>query len=448
MGIESIGELLYACQENRLLLFKGFGEKTQENVKSSIEFYLQHQGHFLYAEMVAIFPTIENYLGTVFGKEQVAVTGNYRRQVPTLEELAFVISQPKEKIKKAFETAHPPLMLEEKEEELVYELKNGIKLRLHCNGTAQTLFETSGSEEFVSAFKQSFPNALTKTSLDTEDLIFNQAGLPVIPPCLRETAKVISTAKQQKLPQLIQYEDITGLIHCHSNWSDGSNTLEEMALTCKSKGWSYMLISDHSQTAFYANGLKANRVLEQHKQIEQLNRTHLDFKIFKGIESDILNDGELDYPTEILHTFDLIIASVHSNLGMPIEKATGRLLKAIENPFTSILGHPTGRLLLSRNGYPINHELIIDACSANNVAIEINAHPRRLDLDWKWIDYALEKNVLLSINPDAHSLAGIDDVKYGVLAAQKGGLSAPYNLSSKPLSDFESFIQIQHQKRP
>jgi DNA polymerase (family 10) len=448
MNIESIGELLYACQENRLLLFKGFGAKTQENVKASIEFYLQHQGHFLYAEMMAIFPAIETYLINSFGKDNVAVTGNYRRQLPTLEELAFVISLPKEKIKKAFDTAQPPQILEESEASIVYELKNGIKLRLYINGTAQTLFETSAGEEFLLAFKNAYPTAVTTDQLKDEKNIFKKAGLPFVYPCLRETEGNLNKAIENKLPELIQYEDICGLIHCHSNWSDGSNPIEDMAATCQEKGWSYMLISDHSQTAFYANGLKANRVQEQHKQIEQLNKSTQGFKIFKGIESDILNDGELDYPSEILQTFDLIIASVHSNLSMPQEKANQRLLKAIENPFTSILGHPTGRLLLSRNGYPINHQLIIDACAANNVAIEINAHPRRLDLDWKWIEYALEKGVMLSINPDAHALDGIDDVKYGVLAAQKGGLTASNNLSSKSLSEFESFIKGQHQKRP
>jgi DNA polymerase (family 10) len=238
------------------------------------------------------------------------------------------------------------------------------------------------------------------------------------------------------------------LIHCHSNWSDGKNSIEELATACIEKKWEYMLISDHSQTAFYANGLKENRLIEQHKQIEQLNKGYHNFKIFKGIESDILNDGQLDYPSDVLNSFDLIIASVHSNLRMPADKANARLLKAIENPYTSILGHPTGRLLLSRNGYPIDHRLIIDACAHYKVVIEINAHPRRLDLDWKWIEYALKKGVILSINPDAHNTEGINDVKYGVLAAQKGGLEKTMNLSSYSLAKMEQFIAEQKLKRP
>ena len=448
MGIESIGELLYACQENRLTLFKGFGEKTQQNVQSAIEFLMQHQGHFLYAEMEALFPSIDTYLKKVFGEENVAVTGSYRTQQVTISELSFVIRKTKKEIKPAFATAQPPELLEETETTLLYQLKNGLKLQLLAAPTnyTETLFKTSCSDEFLNSFEKQFPGALINS--DTEQALFKEAGLPYIQACLRERDSIIEQAKNNKLPKLIQPEDICGLIHCHSNWSDGKNSIEEMASACIDNNWQYMLISDHSQTAFYANGLKENRLVEQHKQIEQLNKGFTEFRIYKGIESDILNDGQLDYPAEVLNSFDLIIASVHSNLRMPAEKANARLLKAIENPYTSILGHPTGRLLLSRNGYPINHELIIDACAQNNVAIEINAHPRRLDLDWKWIEYALEQGVLLSINPDAHNIEGINDVKYGVLAAQKGGLEKNKNLSSFSLSEMEVFIKAQKTKRP
>ncbi|OZA62654.1 MAG: histidinol-phosphatase, partial [Sphingobacteriia bacterium 39-39-8] len=236
--------------------------------------------------------------------------------------------------------------------------------------------------------------------------------------------------------------------HSHSTWSDGGNSLTEMAKAAIEKGMQYLVISDHSKSAFYANGLSIERVAAQHKEIDQINQQFAPFKIFKSIESDILNDGSLDYPDEILSSFDLIIASVHSNLKMTEEKANARLLKAIENKYTSILGHMTGRLLLSRAGYPINHELIIDACAANNVVIELNAHPRRLDIDWRWIEKALKKNVLISINPDAHTIDGFEDCKYGVLVAQKAGLSKNQNLSSFSLSQFEQFVQKQQNKRP
>ena len=442
MGIESIGELLYACNENRLTLFKGFGEKTQQNVQASIEFYFQHQGHFLYAQLEEVFPQIDQYLKKMFGSDKVHITGRYRRQELTIEELEFVVLDKNEKIKRAFQTAQPPELLEEKPDSLLYQLKNGLKLRLYTGGDslAGSLFKTTANPVFLEAFEQSFPAIDYKKAGADENAVFSQAGIPSIPPCLRETAEIIRTASQQGIPQLIQANDIRSIIHSHSNWSDGSNTLEEMAAECIKRGLEYLVISDHSQTAFYANGLKEDRIREQHRQVDQLNSQLAPFKIFKSIESDILNDGSLDYPDDVLKTFDLVIASVHSNLGMPEEKANARLIKAIENPFTRILGHMTGRLLLSRNGYPVDHRLIIDACAANNVVIELNAHPRRLDIDWKWIGYALEKEVLLSINPDAHALDGFDDVKYGVLAAQKGGLTKENNLSSFSLAEFEKFL--------
>lgn len=443
MGIESIGELLYACNENRLTLFKGFGEKTQQNVQASIEFYFQHQGHFLYAQLEEAVPQIDQYLKKLFGTDKVHITGRYRRQELTIEELEYVILAPNEKIKPAFQTAQPPELLEEDAHTLLYKLKNGLKLRLYTGSTgmAEALFKTTANPVFMDAFAQTFPAIdYEKAGMD-ENVVFLQAGIPVIPPCLRETAAILTKAKQEGIPSLIQPGDIRSLIHSHSNWSDGSNTLEEMAEACIRRGWEYMVISDHSQTASYANGLKEDRILEQQRQVDTLNLKLAPFRIFKSIESDILNDGSLDYPEEILKSFDLVIASVHSNLGMPFDKANARLIKAIENPYTRLLGHMTGRLLLSRKGYPVDHRLIIDACAANNVVIELNAHPRRLDIDWQWIPYALEKGVLLSINPDAHALDGLDDVKYGVLAAQKGGLTCLHNLSSFTLPEFEKWLR-------
>jgi DNA polymerase (family 10) len=220
-----------------------------------------------------------------------------------------------------------------------------------------------------------------------------------------------------------------------------------MAKECIRLKYEYLVISDHSKIATYANGLNEERVKAQHQYIDELNKKLAPFKIYKSIECDILNDGALDYSPEFLKTFDIVIASVHSNLKMSEEKAMQRLLTAIENPYTSILGHPTGRLLLSRKGYPIDHAKIIDACAENDVAIEINAHPRRLDLDWSWVALAQKKGVLLSINPDAHAIGGYKDIYYGVKAAQKGGLTKENNLSSFSVGEFERFLVNQHSKR-
>jgi DNA polymerase (family 10) len=219
------------------------------------------------------------------------------------------------------------------------------------------------------------------------------------------------------------------------------NTVQEMATFCQEQGFEYFAICDHSKSAFYANGLSEERVLQQHQEVNQLNAALNNFKIFKGIESDILNDGNLDYDPDILKTFDLIVASVHSVLKMDEARATARLIKAIENPFTRILGHPSGRLLLSREGYPLDYKKIIDACAANNVAIELNAHPYRLDIDWRWIPYCMEKGVLISINPDAHEKEGLLDVKWGIISARKGWLTKEHCLNTKSLAEFEQWLQ-------
>mgnify|MGYP003513262491 FL=1 len=300
MEIESLGELLYACNENRLTLFKGFGEKTQKNVQEAIEFYFQNQGHFLFAQLNDVFPQIEAYLKKLFSPEKVMQTGAYRRHALTIEELEFVINGTNETVKPKFETAQPPELLEEIDDNLLYKLKNGLKLRLYTGeqNIIERQFVTTGSAEFIDAFQKAFPT-IDYAKAKTEEDIFLDAGIPYIVPCMRETEKIIERAKNNKLPELIQTEDIRSIIHSHSNWSDGSNTLEEMADECIKRGFEYLVISDHSQSAFYANGLKEDRIIAQQKQIDELNaRFALQpspkgsggqaFKIFKSIESDIL----------------------------------------------------------------------------------------------------------------------------------------------------------------
>ncbi|MFM7645927.1 MAG: helix-hairpin-helix domain-containing protein [Sphingomonadales bacterium] len=443
MGIESVGELLYACQENRLLAYKGFGAKTQQSLIESIQFFLQHQGQILFAEADALYPAINSYLQQLFGPSNVAVTGAFRRQALTIEELEFVITHPIAHIKPKFITAHPPVLIEETEHTLLYELKNGLRLKIYSAEPPLEiqLFWTTGSPEFLEAFKAlPVQNDAELAKASTEQGLFEAKGLPFIAACRRENEWILQQALQQPLPPLLETSSIKGLIHSHSTWSDGSNSLEEMARGCIEKGWEYMVISDHSQSASYANGLSPARVAAQQQELKQLNKILAPFKIYSSIESDILGDGSLDYEEEVLASFDLVIASVHSQFSMSEEKATARIIKAIENPFTRILGHPTGRLLLSRKGYPIDHNKIIDACASNGVVIELNAHPRRLDLDWQWIDRALTKGVLISINPDAHSTYGLEDVCYGILAAQKSGCTAEKNLSSFSRIAFEEWL--------
>ena len=448
MGIETIGELLYACNENRLTLFKGFGEKTQMSIKNSIEFYYSTFGNYLYAQIENYAISFDKMLQAQFTNDQFVMVGDFKRQLTIIDKIEWVTTSSKKTLVDFFVSNQYSIQSED-EMHISFKGAENVNLQFYFSNTHQLAyhqFTKNASPEFLDYWQENFKLDINKT-YQNEDEIFAINYLQFIPIYKREQGNIIELAKRKSIPTSIELKDIKAIIHSHSRWSDGSNTLEEMALAAKEKGLAYLVISDHSKTAFYAQGLQVERVLAQHEEIDELNKKLAPFKIFKSIESDILNDGSLDYETEILKTFDLVIASIHSNLSMPEDKAMMRLMNAIENPYTSILGHLTGRLLLSRNGYPINHEKIIDACAANHVVIELNAHPRRLDMDWKWIDKALEKGVLISINPDAHNIEGFDDCKYGVLVAQKSLLTKEKNLSSFSLEQFEIFLQQQHSKR-
>jgi DNA polymerase (family 10) len=447
LGIESIGELLYACEENRLINYKGFGAKTQQSIQDALNYYLQNQGSFLYQQVQDIVAQIENALSLQFPKDQHQVSGHYKRQMETLDFLDIVTTTSQTILSDWL--ALKGFVLDATNDYLSCKGPDQFELRWHMVTEAHFFiqdFTLACSPEFWEAWQQ-LPNFNAQAAFPSESAIFEQVQIPFIPSAQREDPSIIERAKAKGLNPTIQSSDIKGIIHSHSTWSDGLHTIEQMAVAAKAQGLEYLVISDHSKSAFYANGLQEDRIRAQHKEIDALNKKLAPFVIFKSIESDILNDGSLDYPDEILALFDLVIASVHSNLKMTEEKAMMRLINAIENPYTSILGHATGRLLLSRKGYPINHEAIIKACAANDVVIELNAHPRRLDMDWRYIGQAMQEDVLISINPDAHAIDGFEDCAYGVLVAQKAGLTAAQNLSSFSLAEMMEFISYQQAKR-
>ena len=447
LGIETLGELYYACNENRLIEAKGFGLKTQEEIKKAIEFKMANAGRFLYAKIEKL---AESYLQEFTQTLQkinpdlkVVLTGAFRRKCEIIEELEYLVITDEATIlsEHLFENEQFQIIYQD---ETLLHLKdlNGINIKLWSATSAEAglkLFETTGCVAHVEKVKAYLkPNQ----TFDSEAEIYAAAKMDFIAPELREDGNEIEKALKNELKELIQFEDLKGTLHNHSTWSDGVHKIEEMAIYCRDTlGLSYLGMCDHSKTAVYANGLSIERVLQQQEEIDYLNKKLAPFKIFKGIESDILGDGSLDYPNEILNRFDFVVASVHSNLKMDEEKATQRLIKAIENPYTTILGHPTGRLLLSRSGYPLDFKKIIDACAANYVVIEINANPLRLDLDWRWHQYALEQGVLLSINPDAHRNEGFLDMQYGVNVARKGGLYAQKCLNAFSLPRINAFFE-------
>ena len=448
LGIENIGELYYACNENRLIEAKGFGLKTQEEIKKVIEFKMAAEGKFLFAHSEHLAESLKAelliWLTAIEPAPLLTIAGAFRRYCEIIEELDFVIgSDVAESVIEQL-PAFASLPFEQKTENLFIAMSPfGLKIQVHVypkSDFAVNLFKLTGNEAHVS----SVLSLAGDGPFTDENEIYANAGLAFVTPELREGLNEVELAKTNQLPNLIVYEDLKGSLHNHSTWSDGVHTLEQMAVYCKDTlNLEYLGMCDHSRSAFYANGLNEQRIYAQHQEIDALNAKLAPFKIFKGIESDILNDGSLDYSDDILKTFDFVVASVHSNLRMDEQKATARLIKAIENPYTTILGHPTGRLLLSRKGYPIDYTKVIDACAANNVVIEINANPLRLDLDWRYHRYALQKGVLLSINPDAHRMEGFRDMHYGVYIGRKGGLEAKQCLNAFTLTEITDYFNNQ-----
>jgi DNA polymerase (family 10) len=439
LHIESVGELLYACNENRLVTLKGFGTKTQEQIKQQIKFHESNKGRFHYATIEKFANDLVNSLKIKYQTQFVSLTGEIRRKNEIIDKIEILIATDDVINKNEFDN------------------KWGIALEfINCSETEfyAKLFETTGTHSHlleIGKIQQPTQPTFQEIStlipaLGSEEEIYKNFKLQYIEPELREGLNEVTLAQAHKIPELIKLSDLRGILHNHSTYSDGVNTLKEMAEYCKALEYEYFGICDHSQSAFYANGLKVERLLQQHQEIDELNSQLYPFKIFKGIESDILNDGSLDYPVDILKKFDFIVASVHSNLKMTEEKASTRLIKAIENPYTTILGHPTGRLLLARPGYPINHKKIIDACAQNGVIIELNAHPYRLDIDWRWINYCVEKGVKISINPDAHEKQGLHDMEYGIHVARKGMLTKSMCFNVLNVKEIENYFSERSNK--
>ena len=448
LTIETVGELLYACNENRLANYKGFGEKSQQNIKEAIEFYMGSLGSFLYQQVESFTLNLHENLVQQFPENKFAIAGSFAQQSEIISELSWVTTANFTVLTDYFSLQGllPKII---SDAQICFEGPSILAINFYSSSTENfysNLFKHTCSESFLEEWNQ-LTNWNENENYSSEEAIFETYGLSFIPSYRRENKMILKQAEGKILAPVIQYNDIKGIIHSHSKWSDGAETIESMARAAIEKGLEYLVMSDHSKSAFYANGLSEEKIESQHQQIDELNKKLYPFRIFKSIESDILNDGSLDYDDDVLSNFDLVIASIHSNLKMTEEKAMTRLINAIENPFTSILGHMTGRLLLSRNGYPVDHAKVIDACLANDVVIELNAHPRRLDIDWRWIEKALDKGLTISINPDAHSIEGYEDCRYGVLVAQKAGLTKEQNLSSYTLSAFERFLIGQHQKR-
>ena len=455
LGIDNLHELELACLNGSVAKLKGLGGSIQQKILDSLAFIKDQAGKLRMDKAGMVAKLITDELNKSF--EEVEPAGDIRRKSEIVDTIKILVKTDSPALLQTTLGGIEFLVQDEKKSSPfiwrgnVQDFAVDVEIiAVKPERIVNELFLESASADHLG-----YPTALGSTVwrhanfdvLENEETIYKSAGLPYIVPEMREGAGEFEWAEKYTADQLVTWNDLKGILHNHSTYSDGQNTLEQMALYCRELGFEYLGIADHSQTATYAQGLKVEQVLKQHEEIAKLNakfaaeNPEKPFKILKGIESDILGDGSLDYPTEILASFDYIVASVHSNLTMTLEKATTRLLKAIENPYTTILGHPTGRLLLSREGYPIDHKAIIDACAEHQVVVEINASPWRLDLDWRWISYCMEKGVLLSINPDAHSTAGYLDMHYGVAVARKGGLTKDMTFNALSLKEMEAYLK-------
>lgn len=443
LGIDTVEELFDACRQNRLVEVSGFGYKTQQSILDAISFSYAARGKFHLARVMPYAEAFLQGLRGVMGDEKHGFTGEYYRKSDVIETLVLLttamefsgmLAQEWQEVAAAGGAPFSGWNLDESTGKWHHEQGFVMDIQVVSYGDFdRLLFEQGAAARHLELIQYQ-----SKDWQGDERATYAAKHIPYVVPSRREGHRELDRPVKEEA--LIQFADLKGVLHNHTTYSDGLNSVEEMALYAMEMGMEYLGVCDHSKTAAYARGLQVERVIQQFEEIDNLNSQLWPFKIFKGIESDILNNGELDYEPEILSQFDIVVASVHSNLGMPEDKAMQRLIAAIENPYTTILGHPTGRLLLMREGYPLDHHKIIDACAANGVAIELNANPYRLDIDWRYIDYAMEKGVMVSVNPDAHEKMGYWDMQFGVLSGQKGGLLKSQTLNALNLVEFEAYL--------
>lgn len=418
LGIKSMGELAYACQENRLLHLAGFGKKTQENILKSLQELKQRMGKLLLPDALAEAKRLEEKFAPNILFAPIAALG---RKDEIIDSLDYLVQSNKK--------LHPE-QPSSSSKEVEFHLKSGTKVRFIFtdlkNFHLQRVFRTSSNEHWKSLQKRAeelgfelSPDFLKSESgkfieISSEEKLYKTLELPYHPPEFRNW-KI-----EKKSVSLCEFDDLKGVFHIHSQYSDGSHSIEEMMEAAKKLGWTYIGLSEHSRSAFYAHGLEVERLDQYFAEIEQLNKKQTQVRILAGIESDILKDGSLDYPPSILKKFDFIIASIHQRFGM--KDMTDRLVKAAENPYTKMLGHLSGRLLLGREAYSYQLEPIVRTCIQNKVAIELNSSPQRLDMDWREVHEACRKGLFIAINPDAHSKDALEDVRYGIWMAKKAGV--------------------------
>ena len=461
LKITNVQELAVACKANRLLKLAGFGEKMQENILKGISYLSRHQDQHLYPEALAAAMVLVEELKRNRAVRTIELGGSLRRKKELIRDVDLLVASltPQPVMEQFTSLKAVERVLAHGETKSSVLLASGIQCDLRVVTEREfpyALHYFTGSQEHNTAVRARAKRRGMKLSeyglfrgerllaCQDEAELFKKLGLSYIPPELRENMGEIEAAEEDKLPTLITEDDIRGVFHTHTTYSDGVATIEQMVKAAIAEGLDYIGLSDHSQTAHYAHGMKPEAVRRQHREIDEIAKHYPTIRIFKGAEVDILPDGRLDYSEDILRTFDFVIAAIHSGFQMTEAAMTKRILTALQHPQVTFLAHPTGRLLLSREPYAVNLEAVLREAAKRGVIVEINANPHRLDLDWRMIKHAKELGVKLSINPDAHRTDGISDVRYGVGIARKGWLERGDVLNTMSATAVASVLTKRH----
>lgn len=471
LGISTIEELKEKIEDGSVAELSGLGQKSAEKIKKSIDWMEKFDERCRLDQAQEIASAIYESLKNSEGVQQIEVAGSYRRGLETIGDIDILIVAEEKYIEVLFDVFvnHERVteILGRGDTKSSVRTKEGRQVDLRIvspKAFPAALMYFTGSKEHNIVLRQRARDrgmSLNEYGLfkldnngdtdfdqpvefSSETDIYKKLDLHFVPPELREDRGEFEIYEEQETFDLITNEDIRGVIHAHSTWSDGKYSIREMAEACMERGYEYLGLTDHSKTAAYAGGLSVDEIKQQWEEIDQLNKEYKEagknFVIFKGIESDILADGSLDYEDEILEGFDFVIASVHQSLNMPREQMMDRMRNAIKNPYTRILGHPTGRLLLKRNGSDLDLNELVTLAAEHNTAIEINANPHRLDIDWRFGNKAREVGMMTSINPDAHTIEGINDIPFGVRIARKGKYGKDRVLNAKSAEEVKAFF--------
>lgn len=475
LNVTSLAELEAACKDDRVAHIPGFGKKTQDKILQGLQFVRQHADRYLYDIAEAEAERIRVALAAQPGIVRLQVAGSLRRRRETVKDIDMVASVADDAelaVRSTimdFFTSQPSVkaITGKGETKSSVVLDSGIAMDFRLVSDSQfpyTLHHFSGSREHHIPLRRR-ANSMHMTINDyglfkvegeqeilipcqSETDIYAALKMEYVEPELREDMGEIDAAIRHELPKLVEMDDLRGVLHAHSTWSDGHNTIREMAEACIERGYHYLGLTDHSKVAAYAGGLDADALKRQGEEVDKLNaefagRLH----IFKGTECDILRDGSLDFDDETLASLDFVVASIHSNFNLTQEEQTQRMIRAISNPYVDIIGHLTGRILLGRPGYQLDMDAILEAAAQHGVCIEINAHPSRLDLDWHFVHKARDLGIKIPVNPDAHSLAGIDVMRYGIGVARKGWLRAEDVLNTLETEALKDYFYVRRSKK-